>query len=401
MWRIPAPLIAGGGNFTETFTADEYIGNLYTYLGSPSSPTVVNWQIDGCDLGEIIIPNTFAPGSSFSFTCVNGGRILGEGGAGGVGGADFGTTGDTAGNGNSGTPAISSNGFNVSLNIDDGFLFGGGGGGGGGAYSAQTGYGHPGGGGGGGQGWSGGSGGSAGAPSGVPSAANGGPGSRVGAGAGGSGAAIIDDPVNNDGGAGGTWGLGGRTGIITDLLDASGNFLYYGGLGGQAGAAFSGFNGGSLTLTGSSSETTLRSQGRILGQTSAPYLLSPFFHIVSVTSVQTGGIRFETDGDLTKVKPTPETQTAFWLNGSLAAVGSNYEARVTNLTLQPNAKDGTFSTSAAADGTWISISAAREWNKAFAGADRVAALFDVRRNDHPGVGADDVMMSFYHRTTGS
>jgi hypothetical protein len=131
MWRIPPPLVAGIGDAQSALiTSDTYVGDLYTYLGSPSGRQDVTITVDGADAGEIIITNAWTAGSTFTFIATNNGRILGMGGAGGAGAPDLGATGDVATAGTSGTAAITNQGnYSVAIDADDGYIYGGGGGG--------------------------------------------------------------------------------------------------------------------------------------------------------------------------------------------------------------------------------------------------------------------------------
>ena len=259
IWRIPPPLIAGGTGTDLFFNADQYIGNLWNYLGQPSDPVDVTITADNCDLGEIIITSDFNPASTFQIILENGARVLGEGGNGGAGGPDLGPTGEAGGNGGNGTAAISSEGFVVNVDLDDGFIFGGGGGGGGSATVDLGASSDAGGGGGGGIGWSGGSGGMGGTGS-SPDAGDGQAGSRSSQGNGGAGGgSSVGTAV---GGNGGTWGEAGIRGYHDGQVLRAG-------LGGRAGNAFEPVSGAAaINFNGAvTSEATLRSQSRILGET--------------------------------------------------------------------------------------------------------------------------------------
>lgn len=391
MWRIPLPLFAGNsGIFTTTFTADEYIGDLFQYLGQPTGPVTVNFTADGVDLGEIIITNEFQPGSTFTFNAINGGRIVGEGGNGGDGGADFGASGDSGTRGQDGTPAIRSNGFNVNVNVDAGFLLGGGGGGGGGAYTNTDpilGNGDAGGGGGGGQGWSGGVGGSGGNPStGFPGPTDGGDGTRVGPGGGGDAGGVT--AASGAGGDGGIWGAGGDTGRSSVPGLIGGSFVLIGGIGGQAGEAFLGTNGATINLTGSKSEATLRSEGRIKGETAELVIdlpnnyLSLALLIMGDTNI-TVGSTFRSDGDLAKIdsRVADVLNPEFWLNGTLVGVGSNYDIRRRGLS-----QDGTGTWfTAPAETTWTSLSTNQGLllQETYPASVTATALVEIRRADLP------------------
>lgn len=263
---IPIALFGGGGSYTLSFTSDTYIGDLFTYVGSPTEPVNVEITVDNCDVSSIFITNSFNASSTFSVTCINGGRVIGTGGNGGRGADDFGATGDRGTPGSSGGHAITAAGFNVSVDIDDGYLYGGGGGGGGGGFNDRGTVGDPGGGGGGGQGWGTSTGGAAGTPSGFPIAEAGGNGSVAGPGASGEGGAV----GTNDGGVGGAWGEAGGyggwpdPGLIGIIGSAPGDGC--GTMGGNAGSAFYPTSGGGITLAGAKSEATLRTESRLIGE---------------------------------------------------------------------------------------------------------------------------------------
>lgn len=400
MWRVPLPLIGGGGDIAVTIDSDTYIGDLHTWLGGPTGIRDVQITADGADVGEIIITTAFASGSTFEFIAVNGGRFLGEGGNGGNGGQDLGSTGEAGDEGEDGTAAITNQGtFAVSINVDDGFLFGGGGGGGGGAYTDTGTGGDAGGGGGGGQGWSGGTGGFAGASIGLPPATDGTAGTRIGAGSAGDGGGVS---ATSDGGDGGTWGLGGKSGRSSNLIGGVGGFgslFYYGGLGGKAGRAYSGSN---LTLSGSSSEATLRSQGRILGETSSnalnvPSLMFNFWAGDIQPTNDNIGITFQSTGSTLEINTTqsPTASTQYYLIGG-SGTGANYQVRTRGLT---GDIDGAFASEAASPGTWVTLSSSRSWWHNYTSSGTRAALFELRRSDIPSVGADDVMASVFLKTS--
>lgn len=397
-------MIAGSqSTVAETISADTYVGDLYVYLSSPTQRVDVTITADAADVGEIIIPNTFVAGSTFEFVAINGGRFLGVGGAGGAGGNDLGAAGEAGNPGSNGGHAIDNNGtYAVSINVDDGYLFGGGGGGGGGSYTNDGTFGHPGGGGGGGQGYTGATGGLAGTPNGLPIAAAGTAGSRVAAGAGGVSTGATGG--TSDGGDGGTWGLGGKTGRTSSLLNVgSGGLLYNGGLGGDAGRAYSG-NVGTLTLSGSDSEATLRTNGRILGEigTGGGYLSGPTllfnalgWDIQPVTA--NVGIEFNSAGYLIEIDTTssPGASTSYYITGG-GGTGANYEVRVRNLSGDSQVA---WDTSAAAAGTWVGCSVTRQWYNTDTNFGLGGSLFEMRRADIPGTTStsDEVMLSFFVR----
>lgn len=408
MWRIPPPLVAGIGDAQSALiTSDTYVGDLYTYLGSPSGRQDVTITVDGADAGEIIITNAWTAGSTFTFIATNNGRILGMGGAGGAGAPDLGATGDVATAGTSGTAAITNQGnYSVAIDADDGYIYGGGGGGGGGSYTDTGAGGDPGGGGGGGQGWTGGAGGAAGNPfTGVPAPTAGTAGTRSLAGSGGSGGGVTIG--TSDGGDGGTWGLGGATGRSSDMLVGFGEFavfLYHGGLGGSAGRAYSS-SASQATYSGAKSEATLRSEGRIKGETGGGgnYLVLPSFNfnVVGFDIQPTNdsiGVGFQSDGaylkvDTTKV-PAPTPSTTYWLTGG-SGTGSEWEVRERGET--GDTDGGAWTSQAAVPGTWVQLSTFMQWSKNYTGSGAKAALFEFRRSDIPGTTStsDEVMGSVF------
>lgn len=395
MWRIPAPLIAGGQGFANaTITADTYIGDLYAYLDSPVAPTDVTLTIDGADVGEIIISSAFASGSTFTFNCINAGRILGVGGNGGDGSDDLGSSGTVAGRGDDGTAAISSDGFPVTVNIDDGFLLGGGGGGGGGSYTDSV-DGDAGGGGGGGQGFTGGVKGQGGASIGLPPAADGTNGSRGSFGTGGAPAGVDGE---GSGGRGGAFGYGGLTGESTDLIiGASSVLVHNGGLGGRAGDAFQSINGAAITFSGAKSEATLRSEGRVLGDSDVVRLALPstFVSVDTVSLSETIGITVSPNGQFTRTKPSGDT-TSDWATATLVGFGNDYDIRIPSASPGSETLSGTFDVSPGAVGTWFNLSVARTYSFTTASTRNTAALLEIRRADFPaGTPADYVSDSVY------
>lgn len=405
MWRIPAPLIAGQQNtFIETFTADELIGNLYTYLGSPTGAVSVIWTIDGCDLGEINIPNNFGVGSTFSFTCINNGRILGVGGNGGRGGDDFGSTGEAGLPGVAGGYAIRSDGWAVDVNIDDGFLFGGGGGGGGGAYEDTGTGGDAGGGGGGGQGYNGGAGGAAGVNIGLAPASNGAAGTRSSNGSGG-----LQGGLSNpqSGGAGGKFGSGGGAGKTSDIISSFGIGPYRGGIGGRAGYAFQPLSGGSINYNGAKSEATLRSEGRIKGLAASivPASITNISVNISVAGLNSAGVVFRSDGTLDKgnLSGSPTNITTQWLTALSITEAAKYEIRERNNDLPfTDSEDvgGVWDTRVnATPGNWSALTSSRTQAFARNNFQTSGTLIEIRRNDVPGSPDDEIISTFFVTVT--
>jgi len=262
MWDVPFPLMVGGGGsknlvidsdlvtgYTTIVDGRSYVGayDLYRECGYPTEPTSVVLTINSAaKCAMVIVSNDFASGSSVGIVVSGSAQVVGAGGQGGDGGyADDGIAMD-GGPGQAGGAALLLS-RNISLNIDDGYLYGGGGGGGGGAGAISS---NGGSGGGGGRGFNN-------APGGAGEWVNGTDGtagSITAPGVGGTGAA--------DGGAGGNWGSAG-----TDGADTGKN----GGAGGAAGYAILGrVSGVVVTLTGAKNLSTLTSEGRLLGSYSVP-----------------------------------------------------------------------------------------------------------------------------------
>lgn len=332
VWTFPPALIAGGGSANLYFTEDTLVGDLWVYLGQPSEELEVVVVADNCDVGGIFIPSSFNGGCTFTFTAVNGGRFLGEGGDGGDGGDDQGTTGTPGNRGSAGGHAIQSSGFAVSIDVDDGYLLGGGGGGGGGSFHDLGTTGTPGGGGGGGQGFGTSLGGSAGTPISVPVAddgANGGPSSP---GAGGEGGTT----GTNDGGIGGTFGYAGGYG---DFASPGVYFLSAspgpgcGGAGGNGGNAFYGTNGAVATFSGAKSEATLRSENRILGETTGRLVIVDHqvttFHVGSPSTTAAGWSWLNDVGGTLRRKSGANltNYTQYWYDHFDDITASDYEVR--------------------------------------------------------------------------
>jgi hypothetical protein len=373
VWRIPPPLFAGSGVINQVFTSDTLIGDLYTFLGSPSGPQEVTLTVDGADIGDVRITGSFAGGSTFDIICINGGRVVGLGGEGGDGGNDNGATGTSGSFGSNGGHALSITGFTVNLDIDDGFLLGGGGGGGGGGYSSTNNS--PGGGGGGGQGFGTGiSGGAAGTPTGTPVANPGGDGSKSGPGTGGNGGDTT--APGNAGGNGGSWGYGGAIGEFPTTAPSN-----FGGAGGSAGSAMVG--SGTLVFSGTKSQTTLEAENRIIGEIGG-YINIPGFLSNGVggdNNSKTCGFDFQNDtgGTLTLIRsggtpPSSNTnRTDSWEIGNLN--NADYE-----LAALSGMRDGTWDASAAADGTWTVLTTADLiWSITTTGNDAVTQMFAIRR----------------------
>jgi len=396
-WTFPVSLIAGGASVIRTFTTNALIGDLWTLLGSPSGPQDVSITVDGCDIGNVIISASWTAGSTFQFTCINGGRILGLGGNGGAGGNDTGPNGSLGFAGTVGGPAISSAGFLVSVDIDNGYLLGGGGGGGGGSYENLGATGNPGNGGGGGAGYSATTGGAAGAPSGVPLGIAGNAGGPSGGGTGGFSVLDPDSPTN--GGDGGEWGAGGKTGSASDMMQSSAPY-YHGGQGGRGGSAFYPTVGGTIAFNGAKSEATLRTEERLLGETASLINFVAFLNTdVSEIGISTHGYYFDTDGRLYRVNSVSGNValSGYWYGAApVTDIGLGYQVRVRNTTGSDDTA-GTWTTAAAAAGTWVTINSARQWSiTSSAGIETAGSLFEIRRLDAP---TGDIAHSGYMAVT--
>jgi hypothetical protein len=227
-------------------------------------------------------------------------------------------------------------------------------------------------------------------------------GSRLASGSGGSGANTTTD---NRGGDGGGFGLGGRTGISTDIQSGSFGFetlFLNGGRGGTAGEAFKGINGSTLTLTGSKSEATLRSEGRILGETSTNRIVVPSkFSVFGATTMGESNIAigpvFKSDGNIDRDPGTGSitTTTTNWLNGSSAGVGASYEIRASSVAGQSD-NTGVW-LSRPTPGTWVSLSVNVPFyvDASYPTTESATHLVEIRRDDIAGVGIDDVMGSLF------
>jgi hypothetical protein len=404
VWRNPL-LIAGSGESvqviinTRTENAD-----LFNLLGEPSIAYDWDITIDGVDVLGFRIENTFPAGSTFQINLINGGRIVGFGGLGGNGGtvAASEVGGARGGNGGHAIQSV----FDVSLDCDDGFLLGGGGGGGGGAtyHIPSTTSKAAGSGGGGGAGFAisidspffpGGfftaPGGIAGTGNiGVPAPENGGFGNFDTPGTGGS--------IFQSGGNGGVLGSAGQAGLGTSPFTGSAQgFDGTGGAGGNAGPAFRGIGGATLTLNGAKSEATLRSESRIKGQSKAPYFTGGadsgigtganeqrYVNDASAGAASVHGFTFKTDGRLQYLDGGGDPfQATLFMDGT-GLVGGDFEVRQVSgpgVTLT-----GAWDFESGAINTWVDLSTDRTWSFTHGtGSIRTCGrLFEIRRNDVPG-----------------
>jgi hypothetical protein len=177
--------------------------------------------------------------------------------------------------------------------------------------------------------------------------------------------------------------------------------LYYGGVGGNAGNAYA---GGNLTLSGSDNEATLRAAGRILGEIGPDRLTTPSFSFNFFANTGIGisanvGLSFQSTGATLEINSaeSPTASTTYYLTGG-SGTGSDYEVRVRGLS--GDVDNGSFTVEAAVPGTWVAISALRQWYWSLLNATR-GALFEMRRADIPGTTStsDEVMQSFYLKAT--
>lgn len=247
---------AYGGGSTLEISSNMANYNIFTMLGSPTSPVNVTLTIPA---GVIVSSNsTSTPAldtgplpSESTVTIINNGRIVGAGGGGGKGGcqtsdcyipAGSGVINYSGENGQPGGTAIYTQ-ANITIDNTNGYIFGGGGGGGGGVYSGFPTL-NQGGGGGGGAGEISGTGGQ---PGYGPNAASAGAsGTSTAGGAGGSSSTY---PGGSGGGPGesGSNGSGGPTGVGP----------FPGGSGGAPGKAVN-LNGNTITWLGGNDATRVK-----------------------------------------------------------------------------------------------------------------------------------------------
>lgn len=393
MWRIPAPLIAGSGETLLYFNTDEWIGDLWTYLGSPALPVDVVITADGADVGGIYISANFSVGSTFTCIAENNGRFIGAGGDGGDGGDDNGAILGAAGDGTDGGHAIASEGFDVDIDIDNGFLLGGGGGGGGGAgvdFGATT---DAGGGGGGGIGFTG-EGGAAGlgGSGSTPSAGNGTAGTSIAAGAGGAGGGVSAGTAI--GGAGGAYGDAGSRGYH----EGDGNLRA--GTGGHAGNAFSPVSGtATLNYIGSLTEANLRAAGQLLGETVGLIRLHALrTDFVTSAGSATLGFRWQSDGELEKVSNSSIQSGYYWRDTENITglesnfVNTNFEILRDSVT-RTNTWDAT--TNFATEDVWTALTGSPLLTITSTGFKDAEQMVQIRRTVASGGSGNPLAMGFY------
>lgn len=417
MWRNPL-LIAGQGESAQVFITERTEqADLFVLLGQPSTP--IDWEItvDGVDMLGFRIESTFPAGSTFSFTLINGARIIGFGGFGGNGASVSSTSVGSGARGGAGGDAISSV-FPISMDADDGYLLGGGGGGGGGAAyqvpsTPQTLLAGSGGGGGAGfaltidsptfpGGFFTSSGGIAG--SGYNTQAtpqNGGFGDGDIPGAGGLGATMY-------GGNGGVFGSAGLAGVsLTPFFQGLGSgFKGTGGAGGNAGRAYYGTGSNIMTLTGSKSEATLRAEGRIKGQSKSPYFVglpinrigdlgtdNRYHNDASIGGASTHGFVFNSNGTMQLLNGDNNPLLSnLWLSTS-GAVGADFEMR--QVSGPGTTLTGNWDFESSAINVWTDLSTARTYSfthdSGSSSIRNTGRLFEFRRADVPGNPDDEVL----------
>jgi hypothetical protein len=363
----PISLRGGGSVVNTTINSNVKVGNLWTFLGSPSGPRVIILTVDGADAECIQITTDWTAGSTFQLNVINGGRIVGSGGAGGKGGDDNGASGTGGLSGGTGGTALQAQGFNVDINIDDGFLFGGGGGGGGSSSQDLGPSVNAGGGGGGGQGGL--SGGAGGAAGGGGGASAGTAGSSGAPGVGGAGAG--GGPA--DGGNGQTWGVAGDM-SYSDFIPGRRS-----GTGGQAGLAYRGIVGNILTFNGSKSKATLITEGRIKGEVGPGYVNMPTFILqISATSGTpfTMSWAFLSDGALRSFTSLTgaSDHSSWWRQDEIATVNGDYEVQAVIGEISSDVWDNT----PGADGTWFALSSSRTWSIFDSTFQTVTQLYRIR-----------------------
>lgn len=95
---------------------------------------------------------------------------------------------------------------------------------------------------------------------------------------------------------------------------------------------------------------------------------------IVIGSSCTSGFRFNTDGTIDENENGIYTQVGLW-HTEKPGIGSSYQVRALS-----SGKSGTWTASAAADDTWITISAGREWSvtQGSPGVKTTSATFEFR-----------------------
>ena len=410
MWLKRLSLQTGGASATFLCENSTLVGNLWEFLGSPPGILDVVFVVDSCDAGNIIVTNDFAPGSTFQFTCINAGRIIGLGGNGGNGGNDsalgFSNGGQFGGKG--GTALKADAGILCNVDIDDGFLMGGGGGGGGGSYQRTSPTpttlpirGDPGCGGGGGAGFSTTSGGEPGLN--TIDGPEGRPGKDGGPDGGADGGVNRGLAEETDGGNGGEWGGGGDTGMTSNFSSFPGTGFNFarsrGGIGGRGGRAFDP-NGGAIAFNGATGVNTLRSQERLRGEITeiVASLNGGNWTILRVIdeATSTVGVNFHRSGamTLTSSPGSNSNKPNQWAtDDSQADFGDDYEVRIRK---RGNSEDKfQIDNEASPQGTFVALTSNKLWNGAIGQPDEGGALYQIRLASAP---EGDWIQSYYIST---
>ena len=391
-FRVPSPLMAGGADILVVLNSDTWVGDLYTYLGSPAAAASIQIVADGCDVGGIYISSDFTTGSEFQLTAINDGRFVGYGGNGGDGAEDYAQYPGTGGQGENGGHAVSSEGWTVNIDIDDGYLFGGGGGGGGASSYHVSSSGSGGGGGGCGManedytpyGFYQGTGGDPGTGI-APAAQAGTNGSTSGQGLGGNGGGTI--VATAVGGDGGFWGEAGQPGYGQYYYATwpNNHIAGYGGRGGVAGNAFAPISGSAaVNFNGGLTETQLRSQSRILGET-AGFITAALSHGINITDDAGGtvGWNYYNTGELEYIHSIAGNLVLdgyYWRDTLDSYTRSNFTASLYEIRRLSSHKSTSSSwTSAFTEDSWLSAGSTRTVSKTGTPTILIVQMVQIRR----------------------
>lgn len=97
---------------------------------------------------------------------------------------------------------------------------------------------------------------------------------------------------------------------------------------------------------------------------------------IRVGATATSGFRFNTDGTISENDDGAYSQVGTWYKGApRSGIGTGFEVRALSA-----GKVGTWSSSAAADDVWTTITVGREWNvqQASPGVKTTSATFEIR-----------------------
>jgi len=91
-------------------------------------------------------------------------------------------------------------------------------------------------------------------------------------------------------------------------------------------------------------------------------------------ATSTSGFRFNVDGSISENSNGAYSLWGYW-HTQKTGIGNSYQVRALS-----SGKSGTWSNAAAADDTWVTISAGREWNvqQASPGTKVTSATFEIR-----------------------